>query len=94
MSEKTNDLIEAVRREADRAGFPVDAEIYERSGRDPKLPIFFAGSLDAPLCVVGRDLGKDEVQAFDWFGPYGEEAAFQTDGATAVRFRVASGCVL
>ena len=26
-------------------------------------PILFAGSLEAPLCVVGRDLGKDEVRA-------------------------------
>src|SRR5207248_1000265 len=28
-----------------------------------KEPILFAGSLAAPLCVVGRDLGKDEVAA-------------------------------
>ncbi len=63
MTEKTSELIEAVRREAERAGFPIDVDIYERSGRDPKLPILFAGSLDAPLCIVGRDLGKDEVRA-------------------------------
>ena len=41
---------------------PVDSEVYRRSGRDPKGPILFAGSLDAPLCIVGRDLGKDEVR--------------------------------
>jgi uracil-DNA glycosylase len=63
MTEKTSELIEAVRREAERSGFPIDAEVYERSGRDPNLPIMFAGALDAPLCIVGRDLGKDEVRA-------------------------------
>jgi uracil-DNA glycosylase len=186
MSESVLDLIEGVRREAERAEFPVDTGVYERSGRDPKLPILFAGSLDASLCIVGRDLGKDEVragqpligaagrlvragiiracqpndlahevrsavdptlenalrhalltntvpfkpignkayspavrqrfrpflerllvnhwkgqrvitlgtQAFEWFRPYGEEAAFQTEGATEVRFERVFHCKL
>jgi uracil-DNA glycosylase len=186
MTEKISELIEAVRREAARAVLPIDAEVYERSGRDPTLPIMFAGSLDAPLCIVGRDLGKDEVrtgqpligpagrlvragiirarqqklpanqdrpsdgapleealkyalltntvpfkpignkayskavrerfrpflerllvdhwkghrvitlgtQAFEWFEPYGEEAMFQTDGVTAVRFEKTFRCML
>jgi uracil-DNA glycosylase len=63
MSNSISELIEAVRREAERAEFPIDATVYEQSERDPKGPILFAGTLDAPLCVVGRDLGKDEVRA-------------------------------
>jgi uracil-DNA glycosylase len=63
MSHSVSELIEAVRREAERAEFPIDATVYQQSERDTKGPILFAGSLDAPLCVVGRDLGKDEVRA-------------------------------
>jgi uracil-DNA glycosylase len=55
-------LIAAVRREALHADFPVDAPVYERAGRDPTRPILCAGSLEAPVCVLGRDLGKDEVR--------------------------------
>jgi uracil-DNA glycosylase len=54
-------LVESVQREAKRADFPVDVPIYERVGKDPLRPILFAGSLEAPVCVFGRDLGKDEV---------------------------------
>ncbi len=54
-------LIAAVRCEAQRADFPVDRAVYERSGKAPLDPILFAGNLDAPVCVFGRDLGKDEV---------------------------------
>src|SRR5437763_855423 len=56
-------LIAAVTAEARRAPFPVDTEVYRRAGRDPAVPILFAGALDAPLCVFARDLGKDEVAA-------------------------------
>jgi uracil-DNA glycosylase len=63
MVENIRDLLDDVRREAERADLPVDTEVYQRSGRDPKGPILFAGSFDAPLCIVGRDLGKDEVRA-------------------------------
>src|SRR5437868_2582000 len=56
-------LLAAVRQEADRAEFPIDEPVYRRSGRDPKEPILFAGSLEAPLAIMGRDLGKDEVAA-------------------------------
>jgi uracil-DNA glycosylase len=63
MTESIESLIEAVRREAARAEFPVDTKVYAESGRDPTVPILFAGSLDAALCVVGRDLGKNEVCA-------------------------------
>ena len=57
------DLLGDVRREARRAPFPVDTPVYERAGRDPADPVLFAGALDAPVCVFGRDLGKDEVAA-------------------------------
>jgi len=56
-------LIEAVHQEALRAEFPVDRPVYERVDKDPTMPVLFAGSLDAPVCVFGRDLGKDEVAA-------------------------------
>ncbi|WP_165219222.1 uracil-DNA glycosylase family protein [Aquisphaera insulae] len=55
-------LLEDIRTEADRADFPVDREVYEKHGKDPAVPILFAGSLGAPACVFGRDLGKDEVK--------------------------------
>jgi uracil-DNA glycosylase len=61
--ESITDLIAAARREAEVADFPIDEAVYRRAGRDPKDPILFAGSLDAPVCCVGRDLGKDEVAA-------------------------------
>lgn len=54
-------LIEAVHQEALRADFPVDTPVYEKADKDPTMPILFAGSLGAPVCVFGRDLGKDEV---------------------------------
>jgi uracil-DNA glycosylase len=62
MAERIRDLLDDVRREAERVDIPVDSEVYRRSGRDHMEPILFAGSFDAPLCVVGRDLGKDEVR--------------------------------
>jgi uracil-DNA glycosylase len=62
-SESIPALIAAVRREADKAEFPIDEPVYRRAGRDPKHPILFAGDLETPLCIVGRDLGKDEVAA-------------------------------
>lgn len=63
MVENIRDLLDDVRREAERVDLAVDSEVYRRSGRDPKGPILFAGSFDAPLCIFGRDLGKDEVRA-------------------------------
>jgi uracil-DNA glycosylase len=57
------DLIESAAAEARRAAFPVDEPVYERAGRDPLRPILFAGALDAPVCILARDLGRDEVAA-------------------------------
>lgn len=56
-------LIEAVHKEARRADFPIDRPVYEKADKDPTRPVLFAGSLEAPVCVFGRDLGKDEVAA-------------------------------
>jgi uracil-DNA glycosylase len=61
--QKIEDLIESAAVEARRAEFPVDTPIYERAKRDPSRPILFAGSLDAPVCILARDLGRDEVAA-------------------------------
>ncbi|HEV3166540.1 MAG TPA: uracil-DNA glycosylase family protein [Isosphaeraceae bacterium] len=54
-------LLDAIEREAQRASFPVDVAAYEKVGKDPMRPILCAGSLEAPVCCLGRDLGKDEV---------------------------------
>ncbi|MFO0951694.1 MAG: uracil-DNA glycosylase family protein [Isosphaeraceae bacterium] len=56
-------LIEAVEAEARRSPFPVDTPVYTKAGRAPLVPVLFAGSLDAPVCVIGRDLGRDAVAA-------------------------------
>lgn len=54
-------LLESIQREAERAEFPIDTPIYERVGKVPTRPILYAGSFEAPICIFGRDLGKDEV---------------------------------
>lgn len=41
---------------------PRDLEVYTRFKRDPVEPICFAGNLTAPICLLGRDLGRDEVR--------------------------------
>jgi uracil-DNA glycosylase len=58
-----DDLIRAIESEARRAPFPIDEPVYRKAGKDPLVPILFAGSLGAPVCTVGRDLGRDEVIA-------------------------------
>jgi uracil-DNA glycosylase len=54
-------LLDAVQEEARRAEFPVDAPVYDKAGKDPTRPVLLAGSLEAPVCIFARDLGKDEV---------------------------------
>lgn len=58
-----DDLIAATRAEAIREDFPIDRPVYERAGKDPFQPVLYAGSLQAKVAVLGRDLGKDEVAA-------------------------------
>jgi uracil-DNA glycosylase len=55
-------LLDRVQEEARREEFPVDTPVYEQCHRDPMGPILHAGSLEAQVCVIGRDLGKDEVR--------------------------------
>ncbi len=55
-------ILDAMRREAERAPFPLDGEVYERFGRSPVVPIAFAGNPQAGVCSFGRDLGRDEVR--------------------------------
>jgi uracil-DNA glycosylase len=57
-----DELIEAIVHEAAREPIPLDLPAYSRAKRDPMVPILYAGSLDAPVCIFGRDLGKDEVR--------------------------------
>ncbi len=57
------ELLRRVREEAERLEVCVDRDIYTLAGRDPVEPILFAGSPDAPIAVVGRDLGREEVLA-------------------------------
>ncbi len=56
-------LIADVRAEAARAPFPVDTPVYEKAGKDPLDPVLCAGTLNAPVCIFARDLGRDEVAA-------------------------------
>lgn len=54
-------LADDVRTEARRKPFDVCHETYERAGRDPTEPVLLAGSTDAQVCCLGRELGRDEV---------------------------------
>lgn len=56
-------LIARVEEEARREPFPVDLPVYESAGKDPFHPVLYGGSLSAPVAVMGRDLGRDEVAA-------------------------------
>jgi len=55
-------LLDEIEAEARREEFPVDREVYEKAGRDPMVPIAYAGSFDARICSFGRDPGRDEVR--------------------------------
>jgi uracil-DNA glycosylase len=57
------DLAAAVEQEARRAPFDVCLETYAAAGHDPARPILSAGSLTAPICCFGRELGREEVHA-------------------------------
>jgi uracil-DNA glycosylase family 4 len=46
---------------ARRLRLDVDREAYAAARRDPREPILCAGNPDARVCVIGRDLGRDEV---------------------------------
>src|SRR5262249_32402300 len=56
-------LLAAIRDEARQIEVRVDEDVYRTAGRSPLDPILYAGSLDAPVAFVGRDLGREEVIA-------------------------------
>lgn len=56
-------LVADIEAEARRAPFDVCAETYREARRDPAVPVLFGGSLDAAVCCLGRELGRDEVLA-------------------------------
>lgn len=57
-----NELLAEIEAEARSAPFPVDCDVYEKVGRDPLVPVAYAGNPHARICSFGRDLGKDEVR--------------------------------
>jgi uracil-DNA glycosylase len=57
-----DNLMTRVRAEAKKGGFSIDLPVYETAERDPFIPILYAGSLEASLAVMGRDLGGQEVK--------------------------------
>lgn len=40
----------------------IDAAAYREHGRDPLQPVIGMGPADAPLCIMGRDPGGEEVR--------------------------------
>ena len=54
-------LLAEIAGEAEGKPFPLDRPAYAAAGREPLIPILFAGNLGAGLCVMGRDLGRQEV---------------------------------
>ena len=56
-------LIDQIRQEAEREGFPIDVPIYQAVRKNPLEPVLYAGNLNSQLCFLGRDLGRDEVAA-------------------------------
>ncbi len=57
--------LDALRQEmeasARRLGLPLDRSAYRAAGRSAWAPILCAGNPRAQICIVGRDLGRDEV---------------------------------
>jgi len=65
-------LLNSIHNEANIGNFPIDTEVYTTVGKDPTYPILCVGNLKSPICILGRDLGKDEVIANQpLYGPSG-----------------------
>lgn len=62
MAKTIEELCQKIQAVAGRAELPIDTAVYERAQKDPFRPILYAGSLEAAVCIFGRDLGKDEVR--------------------------------
>jgi len=54
-------LLQEMEAEARRAEFPVDRPVYEGVGKDPMVPVAYAGDFAARVCSFGRDPGRDEI---------------------------------
>lgn len=55
-------LLREIEAEARRAEFPIDKEVYEKVGKDPYVPVAYAGDFAARICSFGRDPGRDEIR--------------------------------
>ena len=55
-------LLAEIEAEARRAEFPIDVEAYEKFGKNPFVPVAYAGSFAAKVCSFGRDPGRDEIR--------------------------------
>jgi uracil-DNA glycosylase len=62
MAESVQKLIAAMEAEARREPFPIDEPVYRAAGLEPTTVILYAGSLDAEVGFIARDLGRDEVR--------------------------------
>jgi uracil-DNA glycosylase len=58
---KLSGLQQEMAAAARRLALPIDRAVYREAGRNPLIPIPYAGNLRAQICIVGRDLGRDEV---------------------------------
>ncbi|MEK7487246.1 MAG: uracil-DNA glycosylase family protein [Planctomycetota bacterium] len=63
MDSKFTLLLQKIEDEARREDFPIDRPVYTKCGKDPLIPILFAGNPAQKICFFARDLGKDEVVA-------------------------------
>lgn len=57
-----NALLQEIEAEARRTEFPIDVEVYEKVGKDPLVPVAYAGNFSARVCSFGRDPGRDEIK--------------------------------
>ena len=60
-------LLAAIEHEARRLAFPVDEVVYEKAGKDPRLPILCAGSLEAGVCEATRGGLCSHASSSCWF---------------------------
>ena len=55
------EILEGIEQEARKGEMSLDEAPYKVARKDPYKPILFAGSLDAEVAVMARDLGWKEV---------------------------------
>lgn len=61
MTNSLDKLIYRIEKETGTVDMPVDESVYKSHSKNPFEPILYAGSLDAEIAFIARDLGKDEV---------------------------------